>query len=461
VRQAGRQVVYQPKSKIVHFEGVSHGTDTKSGIKAYQAENRKLFVKRWKSQLLRYHYPNGVHVPLARERGSGKTRVLVYDHYVPQPDRDAGSRTIFQLIQALLMHGVVVKFWPDNLHYDPRYTPTLERMGVEVIYGAEYRSGLEEWLSTHGRYIDAAFLSRPHISAPIVKTIRLHSKAKVLYYGHDLHFARLQSQMNISPSVGLEKEIRQIRRVEQWLWESVDTVYYPSAEEVAVVNSYLAGKGRRRSAKVLPPYAYSDFPSEVSRNLAERKSIVFVAGFAHPPNSSGAVWFARQVFPLIRKKLPTANLKLVGSSPTPEVLSLASETIQVTGFVSDEELSDIYRRARVAIAPMLFGAGVKGKVIESMRHGVPCVTTTVGAEGIAEATRCMFVADDAREFAAQVVRLFTDEVLWRTASATAQERCKSSYTFQGMWDAISGDLPEPKTSDYASIDLEFDEKLDH
>ncbi|HOU66751.1 MAG TPA: glycosyltransferase family 2 protein, partial [Thermomonas sp.] len=133
VREAGLQVYYTPFSRVVHHEGVSHGTDTGGGIKAYQLANQQALRTRWQDAL-QAHYPNGEQVTRARDRAWDRPMVLVVDHYIPQPDRDAGSRTMLAFIRALLDAGAVVKFWPDNLYYDPNYAPQLQAMGVEVFH---------------------------------------------------------------------------------------------------------------------------------------------------------------------------------------------------------------------------------------------------------------------------------------------------------------------------------------
>ncbi len=102
--------------------------------------------------LEREHFPNGENVFRARGRTRGARTILIVDHYVPQPDRDAGSRTMWQFIHVFLRHGYAVKFWPENLYNDPVYVPLLQQQGVEVIYGAEYRKGFES--------VDAAAWSR-------------------------------------------------------------------------------------------------------------------------------------------------------------------------------------------------------------------------------------------------------------------------------------------------------------
>ena len=218
VRQAGYKVIYQPRSVVVHHEGVSHGLDTGSGIKAYQVENQTKFRERWRAELERFHFPNGEALFVARDRSREKCCVLVIDHYVPQPDRDAGSRTMFQVLKVLVEAGFNVKFWPHNLAHDPRYTGRLQDIGIEVFYGPKYIN-FESWVRENGRYLDCVLLSRPDVASDFIEALREHSHAKLLYYGHDIHHLRLRARVKVQGADSkAEKEARRIEELERRVW---------------------------------------------------------------------------------------------------------------------------------------------------------------------------------------------------------------------------------------------------
>ena len=199
VRQAGYLVMYQPKSVVVHFEGVSNGTDTSTGLKAYQQENAKRFYEKWKQVLETEHNPNAEDVFLARDRAlRRKKTLLMVDHYVPMYDKDAGSRAVFSYLQLFVQKNYNVKFIGDNFYPHQPYTDTLQQMGIEVLYGNWYHDHWKEWLAENGKYIDYAFLNRPHIAVNYIDLLREHSHARIAYFGHDLHFLREQREYEIS-----------------------------------------------------------------------------------------------------------------------------------------------------------------------------------------------------------------------------------------------------------------------
>lgn len=443
VRNAGLKVYYQPESVVVHHEGVSHGTDEKAGIKAHQPLNQKKFLERWHEALARDNFSNGENVFRARDRSPGRSMVLMVDHYAPEPDRDAGSRTMWQFVQGFLRHGYVVKFWPDNLHRNPVYTPALQRIGVEVMYGKEYEGRFDEWIRQYGDEIDVVLLSRPHIATKYLDAVRRHSRARVLYYGHDIHYLRMDEQLKLQPDDALLRSDRdKAQRQEQQIWKRSDVVYYPSEDETRQVRAWLDGHAPKVHAMTVPAYAYPEPPQQSDANLIERTGIMFVAGFAHPPNADAAEWLVREVMPHVRAEHPDVRLSLVGSNPPDRVMTLRSEHVEVTGFVSDEELAARYAQVRAVAAPLRFGGGVKGKVVEAMWHGVPCVTTSAGVQGLAAARDALGIADVAEAFAALLCRYLEDDALWRESSRRGQVFVREHYTEAAQWRAFAAELGE-------------------
>ena len=162
VRKHGFKVVYQPMSKIVHFEGISNGVDENSGIKSYQAINRSKFIEKWKNLMQTEHFNNGENVFQARDRSAHKKTILVVDHYVPFFDQDAGSRAVFGYLNMFLDMGFNVKFIGDNYFKHEPYTTVLEQLGIEVLYGPKYSTeNWKDWVLENQKYLDYVMLSPP------------------------------------------------------------------------------------------------------------------------------------------------------------------------------------------------------------------------------------------------------------------------------------------------------------
>lgn len=403
LRKAGWKVLYQPRSVVVHYEGVSHGTDTNAGIKAYQVANTRRLFERWRETLEAESLPNGERVMRARDRAVHRPVTLVVDHYMPEPDRDAGSRTMLAFMDALLAAGHAVKFLPFNMHRTEGYADLLEQRGIEVIHGPWVPS-IDAWLIANGAEVDQILLSRPSVAVPLLATLRAHCRAPVVFYGHDLHFARMALEPGADAPEARER-IAAMEAQERRLWRLVDFALYPSEEEAARARSMEPGV----RVRAVPAYALPPLPP---RTAAPDGGLLFVGGFRHPPNEDAVLWLAREVMPALRRRVPGARLTIIGSNPTPAVLALAGNGIEVRGFVTDEELDTAYAHARVALCPLRFGAGVKLKVVEAMHRGVPVVTTSVGAQGLPGVAAICDIVEMAEDLAEAASQLMTDDALW-------------------------------------------------
>jgi GT2 family glycosyltransferase/flagellar motility protein MotE (MotC chaperone) len=430
LRARGLKTYYTPFSVVVHHEGISHGTDTGTGVKAYQVRNQALFLERW-GDTLAAHYPNGESVPRARDRAWARPTVLVVDHYVPQPDRDAGSRTMVQFIQRLQELGCQVKFWPDNLWFDPEYTPRLQAMGVEVFYGARWSGGFGKMMAERGGDFEAVLLSRPHIAGNYFDAIRKHSKARVVFYGHDLHFQRMLQQSQMTGDEAMARDAEGMRELELGSWRRSDVVLYPSSDEAAQVRAIAPGV----DARAVPPYSFAGFES--GQQPDARQGVLFVAGFAHPPNVDAAIWLHDEVMPLVRAQVPGVQLSLVGSNPTEAVRALDGEGTEVTGYVTDAELARRYRQARVAVVPLRFGAGIKSKVVEALQQGLPLVTTPVGAQGLEGLGEAAEVHETPAALAAAIVALLRDDARWRERSRAGAAFAAARFSAEAMRESLA------------------------
>lgn len=443
VRNRGRKTVYAPHSEVIHHEGRSHGRDTSEGVKAYQVLNGKTLFNRWQPTLAKQNFPNGEHVFLARDRSRDKPHVLIIDHYVPQWDRDAGSRTMYHFIRMFVERGFQVTLWPDNLHEDLEYSKHLQRMGVEVIYSGKYLNRFMHYIKEYGIYFDYALVSRPHIATKYYQGLISHSKAKILYYGHDIHFRRLEAEMDARGSEALTQEAYEMRLLEFDNWKKAHVVIYPSFEERDIVNATFSGN---RAVQV-PMLGYNDDELKIGRvnleNFGKRDfdQLIFVGG-SHPPNIDAILWFVRDIFPEILSKNPNVKLHIVGSSTADEVRKLASQSIVIRGRLTDSELNELYARSGIAIIPLRFGAGVKGKVIEALFNAIPFVTTSVGMQGLRPESPIGLIEDTAQDFGEAVIEIQTSLAEARMRAINGLSYVDQVYSLSALRDAFTPFVPE-------------------
>ena len=438
VRKRGLRVVYQPLSVVTHFEGVSNGTDVNgTGLKRYQVENNKKLQEKW-SEEFKNQYDN-VGVPnafRARERSRGKKVILFVDHYVPTFDKDAGSKTTFQYIKMFIERGYVVKFLPDNFAKSEPYTSILEQMGVEVLYGNEMRTNIFEWIENNRSNIDIAYLNRPHIATKYIDFIKEKTDIKVIYYGHDLHFLRERREYELTGDVERKNASAYWKSMELDLMRKASISYYPSNVEVDYIHTF----DKKINAKAITAYVFEKF-GNIDYNPDIREGVLFVGGFSHPPNADALKYFLDNMWDEIYAQIK-APFYIVGSNATDEIKSLHNEAkgIIFKGFVSEEELKELYEKVRLVVVPLRYGAGVKGKVIEALYYNDPVITTGVGAEGIDNSYNQMLVADEPSDFVEKCVNLYNDKEALKNMSKAADDYVKNKHSIEAVWEIIREDF---------------------
>jgi glycosyltransferase involved in cell wall biosynthesis len=434
VRAAGRKVYYQPQAVVIHDEGRSNGTDTSIGIKSYQTRNQHLFRQRWTAALAG-HEPNGSRVFRARERSLRRKIILVVDHHVPRPDRDAGSRNLMTYLRFLLSAGWSVKFvGDDGLSYPP-YTDHLEQMGIEVLVGESFKNHEEQWLAENGAELDCVFLSRPFTAQHWIGILRRHTAAPVVFYGHDLLSRSLRRAYESLRAPQFLIESCAYEAVEREVFSHVDWILYPSADEVDWLHRQLPAA---RVARI-PLLVFGKLNRE-RPSFAERRGLLFVGGFGHPPNIDAILHFVANVWPALREQNPALQLTIAGSHPTEAIEALAGPDIRLRHDISDRELEALYDEHRVVIVPLRYGGGIKGKILEAMSLGVPVVTTPVGAEGLSWNRAHLLVADEAR-FAEAVGSLYHQPALWASVQSEAWRFLASEYSEEALRNALAQVLP--------------------
>jgi GT2 family glycosyltransferase/2-polyprenyl-3-methyl-5-hydroxy-6-metoxy-1,4-benzoquinol methylase len=408
IREMNLKVVYQPASVVIHYEGFSHGTEQnkKSGLtntKQYQELNKVKFAERWKAQLQK-QFPNAVDVFHARDRSAGKKTILVIDHYVPQFDKDAGSRTTFQYLEAFTELGLNVKFLGDDFYkYEP-YTSILQQKGIEVLYGNHYAKNIEEWLHNNAKYFDYVLLNRPHISSKYIDLLRKETKATIFYYGHDLHFVRELKEYEITRNEKKLASSREWKSIEYDLFKKSDVILTPTLKEKETIGVDFSDK----KIEVMPAFFYDKIAMPIM-DFEERRNLLFVGGFKHVPNVDAVVWFIEEILPEICKHIPDIQFILAGSHVPEKIANYASPNVVVKGFVSDIELNRLYSTCKMAVIPLRFGAGLKGKTVEAMVKGLPIVSTSIGLEGLNDLENALNAYDSAEEFANAIVNLYNDK----------------------------------------------------
>ena len=421
VRDAGLRVLYQPAARVVHDEGTSAGTDTASGTKAYQLRNRERFASHRQAALAAHAAPGTLPTPAVLHRR--QRQVLVIDALTPQPDRDSGSLRLVNLMRMLRDDGAHVVFLPSNRMHDGSYTQALQRDGIEAWY-APYAQRAPAWLREHGRRFDRVLVCRHYVAREFLPLLRRHApQAHILFDTIDLHYLRERRAAELAGDPALLRAALRTRRQELALIGHSDVTLVVSEAERALL-AVDAPQARVEVLSNLHEVAGPGLPFD------ERHDLVFAGGFRHPPNVDAVRWFIDEVFPRVRESLPGVRFHCIGGDVPADIrLRGNRDGVVIHGHVAD--IAPYMRGCRISVAPLRFGAGVKGKVNLAMAHGQPVVATTCAIEGMHLVDgRDVLVADDAAGFAANIVRLYRDKALWEQLAQAGLENVQAHFSIE-------------------------------
>ena len=403
LRDAGFEVWFQSLAHVLHYEGKTHGRDINFGVKACQRLNMRRLWKRWRSTLAA-HSANGGNVDLAADRSAGD-RVLVIDAITPTPDRDSGSFITWKMLLALRELGFQISFVPQHSYaFDNVYTANLQRIGVECFY-APYVHTISDVLDLRNNF-DVVLAYRYNALAPIYEELRKRlPTARIIFHNVDLHYLREEREAALLKSRSRRIAAAATKTAELRMIASVDCTIVHTSVEATIIRQDLQVENI-----IEFPYIAEVHSSEIS--FGSRHDLMFLGGFRHTPNIDAVIWFIEEIWPELMQNLPPeTRFVVVGDSPPAAIERLASERVVVTGYVPD--LKPYFDRARVAVAPLRYGAGIKGKVVQSLCFGVPTVVTPIAAEGIGLTSgQEALIAQGAAEIANCVVELYHDEHLW-------------------------------------------------
>ena len=420
VRRAGYKVLYQPLSEVIHYEGATGGTDLSTGAKKHQAINRSTFAETWADELAMK--PANGDVAFLREPPPGRKNILVIDHHLPMPDRDSGSLRMFQILKLLHKLGHRVTFVPDNLADNPPYAGELQKRGIQVIHYPHIKK-VRDYLIAHGSEFDVVVLSRYQFARKHVADVRSYvPQSRIIFDTVDLHFLREESEARLTGDPETRRKAQATKQHEYELIDQSDETWVVSSTEQRLLQNEWPDKSIQLVSNIVNvPGSKTPF--------ALRRDWLFIGGFQHPPNIDAVLFFLKEIYPLVSDHLRDAKFYIIGDKAPPEIVALATEKIIVAGLQRD--MRPFFDSVRLSVAPLRFGAGVKGKINQSMAFGVPVVATSLGVEGTDLRDReDIMVANEPEDFARALVELYKSEELWNRLSENGIRKTRALYSVE-------------------------------
>ncbi len=422
--QLGLKVIYQPQSEVIHYEGMTGGTSTNGGVKQYQLVNAVKFQQKWRQVLETGSYlPNkGVeNVPVAARKYQGQQTILVIDSYMPCYDKESGSQRLFHLLKIWRELGYHVIFVADNGVKDEPYNSQLQNLQIETLYTQDgYGVAIKQQIADRLPLVDIAWVCRPDNYEKYATLIRQHQHIKLIYDTIDLHYLRMKRAQE------LPSHSRALGNIREWVRMQSQELQAAHNSDLTVAITSLEKnilQQQQVSNLTVIPNVHIPYTGD-KPGFQQREGLLFIGSYNHPPNIDAVEWLCQEIMPLVWEQLPELTVTLLGSNPTEEVKALAKDhRVTVTGYLAN--VTPYFLRHRVFVAPLRYGAGMKGKIGQSLEYGLPIVTTVIGLEGINLINETnVLEANQSEEFASQIIRLYQDEMLWNKLAMNSKQALK-------------------------------------
>lgn len=372
----------------------------------------------------------GDHPSLTEPASDGRRgpTVLVFDDHLPMPDRDAGSARMVFILKALASWSRPV-FISLGKGHPPDYERALWQAGIEIADAVDYVRLLKN------RSVFAVILSRPKVAEALLPAIRRRAPhVKIVFDTVDVHFVRLEREHALTGAPETAEEARRYRKLETRLARASDLVWCASGED----KKALEREAPAARIEVVPTIHRLH---ERGKSFDERAHLLFVGNFHHRPNRDAVLFFMKEIYPLVEQIVPGAEFHIVGDNAPEEIKSYRSAKVRVLGYVPN--IAPLYESCRAFVAPLRFGAGMKGKIGDSLSYGLPVVTTSVGAEGIGlRDGEEALIADDPREFADAIVRVYRERELWERLADGGYHHVEKHFTPQVVGEIVNDSIRE-------------------
>jgi glycosyltransferase involved in cell wall biosynthesis len=354
---------------------------------------------------------------------AAKKRILMIDMTTPTPDRDAGSYAAMQELSLMSSLGFEVAFLPLDLDFKVSYTARLQNLGVEVFHKPFYQQ-VSDVFGRKMENVVGVYITRYNVAEHFVEYLKTNFPNIPIFFNNaDLHFLReIRSALSQANDQKLQQAlVTRTRELE--VIDKVDVVLsYTDAEHAVITSHALRSDNLFKCPWVLEP-------KSIGKKFKERKGIAFLGGFKHLPNVASIEFFVNQVMPLLRVAAPEITLYVYGSDMPDNFKLYESDNIKMIGYV--ENLDDIFHHCRIFVAPLLSGAGIKGKVLESVAYGVPTVLSPIAAEGTGLSDGLTtLIANSPPEWVETIVKLYNNENSWNKMSENQEILAKSNYSFE-------------------------------
>lgn len=420
-----KNIYYTPFSEVIHYNGISYSGKKKSSIESSKRKenlfkiNKEKFWNKWKLQI------ELIRASTIEERiiekYNNKSIVFVIK-YMPEHDKDSGSNRLKEIINGFVSNDYHVTLIVAKICHNDPYINFYQRMGVSVFY-KEHRSKDDfiDFIIKNNICVNLIWYYGPDtFKENYFKFKSVLTTAKHIYDMVDIHHLRFLNAMEIDSKEKTHKlNYEKYKEIETEFIKHADYVIPISESEKDYMKSFF----NNDNLIVISNIHYPKIKTENLVHFLDRKDILFI-GSTHHPNVTAINFLYNSIMPIVWEKLPEIKVNIIGNIDT-VVKNINDERFIFHGYISN--VDDSFNNAKLMVAPLQIGAGVKGKIGQAFEYYLPIVTTVIGADGMFLVdNQNVLIADEADTFAEKIIQLYNDESIWNKLSQNSE---KSLYPF--------------------------------
>ena len=375
-----KRVVVNPMSIVIHHEGATNGKTINKGFKKYLTVNKEKFKEKHSLDLVNYS-KDSTNLWWDRDKYI-KGNILIIDQCIPTPNEDSGSKDMDNIINALLQQNYRPHFFALSNRSETPGTYSYYEKGVHCIFGSE-NINFNDFYEKYNSLFSLVIISRVNSYKEVYQTIEKYNpKLKTIFYTVDLHHVRMETEYEETKILNTYKQAQKTKLIELKAINNCTKTVVLSKKE----KEYLQNECQIPSDKLITwPLIRSEFETITKYKKSEdAKDIIFIGGYRHAPNIEAVKYIDNVLMPKLiqifeKNNIEFPGIKLYGSNPSAYIENLDTNNIKYMGYIENE--ADAFAKAKISIAPIPFGAGLKGKTLSSLIYKTPIIGSSFACEG--------------------------------------------------------------------------------
>lgn len=414
-----KDIYYTSFSEVLHYNGISYNAPQNNDeSKKKQKEelfkiNLEKFKNKWQPQI------DAIQATDVEQRIEElyNKEIVIFCGTIPEYDKDSGANRLKEMIQAFVELGYYVTMIRKRTFFkENEYIEYYQRLGVNVYYEHNTKIGIEKYIKKNNSKASIAWFYGPDTFIEYFRTVKKYlPMSKLVYDMVDIHHLRYKRAIELEPKrISFRKKFLKYKKIEIKAAKIADYVITISEFEENYMSQYF------NKSKIITISNIHYIKTNFEKILAfeDRKNILFI-GSGHTPNVDALKFLYEEIMPIIWSKIPSIQVNVIGNVKD-YVADIVHPNIVFHGYVP--HIEKLFLENKMMIAPLRYGAGVKGKIGQAFEYFLPVVTTTIGAEGMRlKNNENALISDSAVDFAHSVINLYTNKDLWHKLQSNSEK----------------------------------------